>query len=183
MKVYAVLIYNLSYSLVSSQYNLDEFSFIFRYQIRETIEEISRKMITYTQSGRDYKIEENFSTKEIIIYGSVADKYSIIITDPQYPSHVAYKLLNWLKETSIPDISKQLPGIFSKYQDPRQVDKLAVITSELDETKVLLYDAIEKIINRGENLAVLAEKAENLQAESFAFEKEAVKLNRCCHLF
>jgi synaptobrevin family protein YKT6 len=86
------------------------------------------------------------------------------------------------KTNSEPTINfTQLPVYLSKYQDPREADALTKIQGDLDETKIILRNTIEAVLERGEKLDDLVTKSEDLSIQSKAFYKTAKKTNSCCN--
>eukprot|EP00835_Amoeboradix_gromovi_P006570 NODE_800_length_4111_cov_0.200598.p4 type:complete len:127 gc:universal NODE_800_length_4111_cov_0.200598:2129-1749(-) len=69
---------------------------------------------------------------------------SVCITDQQYPSRVAFHLLT--KALS----SNDLDALLKEYQKPEQVDQLLNVQKELDDTKVVLHDTINSVLERGQ---------------------------------
>ena len=67
-------------------------------------------------------------------------------------------------------------------QDPAQADKLTKIQRDLDDTKVVLHQTIESMLNRGEKLENLVDKSSDLSMASQMFYKQARKTNSCCRL-
>ena len=67
-------------------------------------------------------------------------------------------------------------------QDPQQADKLTKIQRDLDETKVVLHETIESMLQRGEKLETLVDKSSDLSMASQMFYKQAKKNNQCCKL-
>jgi synaptobrevin homolog YKT6 len=59
--------------------------------------------------------------------------------------------------------------------------KIAKINIELEQTKEVLMQAMEKVIDRGDKLEQLVEKTEALQQTSFQFHEATKELNRCCN--
>lgn len=69
----------------------------------------------------------------------------------------------------------------NQYQDPKQADPLLRMQDDLDETKIILRNTIEQVLERGEKLDDLVSKSEDLSAQSKAFYKTAKKTNSCCN--
>lgn len=67
-------------------------------------------------------------------------------------------------------------------QDPAVADKLTKIQRDLDDTKVVLHQTIESMLNRGEKLENLVDKSSDLSMASQMFYKQARKTNSCCRL-
>lgn len=120
---------------------------------------------------------------------------AVIIADHEYPQRVAHTLLSkvlddftlkipkelWATSTSESSINfTTLPALLTKYQDPREADALTKIQEDLDETKIILRNTIEAVLERGEKLDDLVVKSEVLSYQSKAFYKTAKKTNSCC---
>jgi synaptobrevin homolog YKT6 len=69
-----------------------------------------------------------------------------------------------------------------KYQNPDEVDKMLRVRSALDDTKGVLVQTIEQLLERGEKLDDLLDKTRDLSDSSKRFYKEAKKTNSCCVL-
>ncbi|KAB0406766.1 hypothetical protein E2I00_017006 [Balaenoptera physalus] len=123
----------------------------------------------------------------------------VVIADNEYPSRVAFTLLEkvclqlgWtvLGQTSVLDeFSRQvdridwpvgspdtiqyagLDGHLSRYQNPREADPMTKVQAELDETKIILHNTMESLLERGEKLDDLVSKSEVLGIQSKAFYK------------
>jgi len=118
----------------------------------------------------------------------------VVISDQEYPQRVAHTLINkmldefpekcpkaqWssIKEGDAP--FPELAEFLEKYQDPKKADAMTKIQSELDETKIILHNTIEAVLQRGEKLDDLVEKSEGLSMQSKTFYKTAKKTNSCC---
>ena len=63
-------------------------------------------------------------------------------------------------------------------QDPAQADKLTKIQKDLDETKVILHQTIDSMLQRGEKLDDLVGKSHDLSMASQIFYKQ-VGLLQC----
>ena len=57
------------------------------------------------------------------------------------------------------------------------MDKIEKLNSQLSETKEILCQAIDKVLQRGEKLDDLVEKSTKLSSQSKLFDKEARKAN------
>ncbi|KFM74279.1 Synaptobrevin-like protein YKT6, partial [Stegodyphus mimosarum] len=125
-----------------------------------------------------------------------ADRLSAaLISDHEYPHRVAHTLLNKILEqftSKVPPSawagdpnSVAFPGLekfLSDYQDPRSADSLTKIQDELDETKIILHNTLQAVLERGEKLDDLVVKSEQLSVQSKAFYKTARKTNSCCSI-
>lgn len=100
----------------------------------------------------------------------ILDDFSSKISSDQWPNG---------SETTIH--FTQLPVYVNQYQDPKQADPLLRMQDDLDETKIILRNTIEQVLERGEKLDDLVSKSEDLSAQSKAFYKTAKKTNSCCN--
>lgn len=117
----------------------------------------------------------------------------VLISDHEYPQRVAFTLLNKVldeftsKHSSVtwPGVTDGLPfpqaeEYLTKYQNPKEADAMTKLQSDLDETKIILHDTIDAVLQRGERLDDLVDKSEGLSMQSKTFYKTARKTNQCC---
>ena len=181
MKLYALLIFGEDHKLIHTNYNLDDFYFFYRKKIEEMIERVSIELIKYVKLNNCYKIEEKIENNNFIIYGLISNKIYIFITDEEYPQRIVLTLLDKIQN---PKINKtEIDNLFSSYKNANEIDKILKLKNELDETKLILLDSIEKLIDRGESMDELVKKAEGLNESSFLLMKGARDMNSCCILF
>jgi synaptobrevin homolog YKT6 len=113
--------------------------------------------------------------------------------DREYPVRVAFSLLTKILEdfdSSVPQwrqetrnevlVWPQIDEAVVKYQDPTQADQIMRIQRNLDETKDVLHNTIETVLERGEKLEDLVERSGELSAQSKLFYKQAKRTNACC---
>jgi len=119
---------------------------------------------------------------------------AVVCTDAEYPARVAHSLASkvlddfadkvpssqWTKNEAESIQFPPLPIYLHKFQNPAEADAMTKLQNELDETKIILHDNIEKILDRGEKLDDLVAKSEGLSFQSKAFYKQASKTNSCC---
>lgn len=197
MKLYSLLIFDSTCKLAYSNHKLDEFGFFLQYSIKNGIESFAQESIQKfkvnnsnndtTNQGRykaDCKIEEH----EFTIYGSNIDGFCIVITNSEYPQTTASQLLIEMnKNFNFNAISKidnqKLDSMFIQYQEPIKVDKVLKLKNTLDETKEVLYDSVDKLFERNDELNDLLKKSEMLAETGVDFNRGAKRLNSCCNLF
>jgi synaptobrevin family protein YKT6 len=75
-----------------------------------------------------------------------------------------------------------LESYLTKYQNPKEADAMTKIQTDIDETKIILHNAITGILKRGENLDAVVEMTKHLNTKSKMFYKTARKTNQCCRL-
>jgi synaptobrevin homolog YKT6 len=113
--------------------------------------------------------------------------------DKEYPPRVAFSLVakiledfdsqvsNWRNQNTNEAMSwPPLDEAVVKYQDPSQADQIMRIQRHLDETKDILHNTIETVLERGERLEDLVDRSGELSAQSKLFYKQAKKTNSCC---
>jgi synaptobrevin family protein YKT6 len=118
-------------------------------------------------------------------YGRTEGVCGILITDLEYPRLVAHQVLSKVVDefttkyprTAYANATKDSPKLsfpelkeyIQKYQDPQQADSIMKIQKELDETKILLHNTIESVLQRGEKIDNLVAKSDGLSAQSKMF--------------
>eukprot|EP00116_Pleurobrachia_bachei_P016551 sb/3476813/ len=96
-----------------------------------------------------------------------------MICDEEYPQRVAFTFMLKIMEdflakhpkgtwSSAPFTDADIRKQFDAAQDPKEIDHLMKIQTDLDETKVILYDTIEKVLERGEKLEDIVSRSEQL---------------------
>lgn len=75
-----------------------------------------------------------------------------------------------------------LEELVKRYEDPASVDKIVKVQNELDKTIETMHLAIEKVLERGENIEILVQKTDELNESSRIFVNNAKKLNSCCNI-
>ena len=88
---------------------------------------------------------------------------------------LAFKLIHQPEDTN-------LEAIVTQYEDPVSVDKIAKVQDELDKTVETMQLAIEKVLERGENIEVLVKKSDELNESAKIFVNDAKRLNSCCNI-
>lgn len=121
----------------------------------------------------------------------------VLMTNDEYPNRIAFTLIGKLLEEfaqKVPTWNVMQSGCASgthdkfpalaqwlvKYQDPAQADALCRVQKELDETKVVLHQTLEGLLNRGEKLDDLVSRSDMLSQSSKAFYTTARKTNSWC---
>mmetsp|Transcript_3730 Transcript_3730/g.5826 ORF Transcript_3730/g.5826 Transcript_3730/m.5826 type:complete len:139 (+) Transcript_3730:110-526(+) len=116
-----------------------------------------------------------------------------VTCDAEYPPRVAFSLLTRLLEDFIafqpewPKITTnegitwpQLESDIVKYQDPANADQMMKIQRNLEDTRDVLHNTIDSVLQRGEKLEDLVERSGELSSQSKLFYKEAKRANSCC---
>jgi synaptobrevin family protein YKT6 len=69
-----------------------------------------------------------------------------------------------------------------KYQDPAEADNLVKIQQDLEETRGLILQVVDKLLIRGDQLDELVAKSADLSMAGKVFLKQARRTNSCCKL-
>jgi hypothetical protein len=150
---------------------------MYRYFVKNTIESIALESLNYIEPNNVYKINEKIDDKNVMIYGYCYDINIILLTDIDYPPYLVYSLFRDLRNNIKSD---NVEKIWNNYHEGKNADKVQQIKSELDETKVILLESIEKLLERGEKIDELVKKTEELNVGAITFAKKSKELNRCC---
>ncbi|XP_038610567.1 synaptobrevin homolog YKT6 [Tachyglossus aculeatus] len=180
--------------LLRAAYDVTSFSFFQRASVQEFMTFTSQLIVERTGKGNKASVKE----QEYFCHGYVRHDglAGVAIADNEYPPRVAFTLL----EKVLDEFSKQVDRIdwpvgspatiqytalddhLSRYQNPREADPMTKVQAELDETKIILHNTMESLLERGEKLDDLVSKSEVLGTQSKAFYKTARKQNSCCQL-
>lgn len=179
--------------------DLSSFSFFQRSSVSQFMTFFAQTIAERTSPDQRQSIEEGEYVGHV--YVRPEGFAGVLITDKSYPIRPAFTLLNkicedFLTQHSIQDIKTlnaqdqdgnntampELATYLVKYQNPHEADALMKVQQELDETKIILQQSIENVLQRGEKLDSLVDKSEALTSSSKTFYKQAKKTNSCCVL-
>ncbi|XP_029051553.1 synaptobrevin homolog YKT6 isoform X2 [Osmia bicornis bicornis] len=183
-----------SATTLKSAYDVESFSFFQRGSVKEFMSFVSKTIVERTQNSSRQSVKEGDYMCHV--YVRADNLAAVLISDHEYPRRVAHTLITkvmdefslkypqstWdtLSEATI-DFA-QLNVYLAKYQNPNEADALTKMQNDLDETKIILHNTLEAVLQRGEKLDDLVSKSEGLSAQSKAFYKTARKTNSCCSL-
>lgn len=197
MKIFSLIVYykggpNTQVRLLKGAYDLSSFSFFQRGSVQEFMS-FTGKIITERSSQPS---RSSVKEQEYMVHAYVrADGLSgVLVADSEYPQRVAFTLITRILDDFAAAVApadwptvnegaapfRGLDPALAKYQDPHQADSMTRLQDEVDETKIVLHDTIQKVLERGEKLDDLVEKSEGLSAQSKMFYKSAKKMNKCC---
>ncbi|XP_017769826.1 PREDICTED: synaptobrevin homolog YKT6 [Nicrophorus vespilloides] len=177
---------------LKSAYDVQSFSYFQRGSIQEFMGFVSKTIVERTQAASRQSVKEGEYLCHVYVRGD--GLAGVVICDQEYPSRVAHTLITkFLDEFaakyqphSWPNLQEkdiefnQLNVYLAKYQNPREADALTKIQEDLDETKIILHNTIEAVLERGEKLDDLVTKSEGLSLHAKGFYKTARKTNSCC---
>ena len=200
--IYCIAIYykldNNNAFRASITYNLQNYSFFYRNQIKNFMHLVIREAV------KSYDINDNFITLnhthpqhnyKINIMTTSNIFFYIIITDFTYNTIIARKILYnlSLEFIKLKTLSNTIPkhiiadtNIIIKCMDDfmnNDYDKINKIKLELNEVSNIMKDNINNILERDVKIQDILQKTENLSKQSDEFKKATIKLNRCCLWF
>ncbi|KAJ8920659.1 hypothetical protein NQ315_004798 [Exocentrus adspersus] len=177
---------------LKSAFELQSFSFFQRGSVQEFMSFFCKTIVERTIPGSRQSVKEGEYMCHV--YVRADNLAGVVISDHEYPSRVSHTLItkildefsekvpkaNWpnLQERDV--AFPQLQTYLTKYQNPREADAMTKIQEDLDETKIILHNTIQAVLERGEKLDDLVSKSEGLSVASKAFYKTARKTNSCC---
>ena len=193
---------------ICEEKDLSSFSFFQRSSVGQFMTFFAQTIAERTKPDQRQSIEEGEYVGHV--YVRPEGVAGVLITDKAYPIRPAYTLLNkvcedFLSQHSLAQTAQlaaaaaaaaqrgepapggdavfpELAGYLAKYQNPHEADALMKVQQELDETKIILQQSIENVLQRGEKLDALVDKSEALTYSSKTFYKQAKKTNSCCVL-
>lgn len=169
--------------LLKAAYDVSTFNFFQRSSVQEFMTFTSQLIAERSALGSRASVKE----QEYLCHVYVRNDglAGVVIADNEYPQRVCFTLLDKVLDEFSRQVSKMdwpsgspatisysaLDGYLSKYQNPRDADPMTRVQAELDETKIILHNTMESLLERGEKLDDLVSKSEVLGAQSKAFYK------------
>eukprot|EP00736_Rhodelphis_marinus_P006683 Rmarinus@m.27264 len=178
--------------LLTSAFELSSFGFFQRGSVQQMCTFFCRTFVKQTQPGQRQSVKHEEYMCHIHVRANGLG--AVAICDQEYPSRVAFTLLSkileefetenpkWTQHGGRDDVFRlsTLEGHIQKYQRPEEADKLMKIQRDLDETKVILHETIDSVLERGVKLDDLVDKSGDLSSQSKMFYKTAKKQNSSC---
>lgn len=163
------------HKITKEEFNLKGTSFFAQRAIKEVIRMFSRKIarvldtgvykeFLYVHDGKEYR----FCTKD----------YGFILVAVVVGSRPSYTVLKMMDEASSGDFK----AVMREHEDWREKCPIEAVERELEETKAVLKDTLENVLNRGEKLDKLIDQSEELSMHSKALFRAAKRQNRCCKM-
>eukprot|EP01041_Mallomonas_annulata_P008976 gene8976-18574_t len=172
---------------------LSSFGFFQRGSVKEMVTFFSKTISKRTPPGQRQSVQNQ--DYFVHVFMRTDGLCGCVTCDSEYPPRVAFSLLTKLLD----DFSIQTPSwrtekrneaiawsplddAVVRYQDPTQADPIMRIQKNLDETRDVLHNTIDSVLQRGEKLEDLVERSGELSAQSKLFYKQAKRANSCCVL-
>jgi len=170
---------------------LKDFGFFQRGTVREMITFFSKTITKRTPPGQRQSVQNE--EYYVHVYLRADGLCGCVTCDAEYPPRVAFTLLTkvleefdaanptWQTEKrSEVMVWAPLDAALEKYQNPAEADQIMRIQKNLDETRDVLHNTIDSVLQRGEKLEDLVERSGELSAQSKLFYKQAKRANSCC---
>ncbi|KAG8510539.1 Synaptobrevin-YKT6, partial [Galemys pyrenaicus] len=169
--------------LLKAAYDVSSFSFFQRSSVQEFMTFTSQLIVERSAKGSRASVKQQEYLCHVYVRNdSLA---GVVIADSEYPSRVAFTLLEKVLDEFAMKVDRTdwpvgspaninydaLDYHLSKYQNPREADPMTKVQAELDETKIILHNTMESLLERGEKLDDLVSKSEVLGTQSKAFYK------------
>ncbi|KAK5646983.1 hypothetical protein RI129_005447 [Pyrocoelia pectoralis] len=182
-----------SATCLKAAYDLQSFNFFQRGSIQEFMAFVSKTITERTTTASRQSVKQGEYMCHIYVRGD--NLTAVLISDEDYPPRVSHTLITKVLDefsqiipasswSTISESDVHFPQIntyLAKYQNPQEADAMTKIQTDLDETKIILHNTIEAVLERGEKLDDLVAKSEGLSIQSKAFYKTARKTNSCCN--
>ncbi|KAA0188890.1 hypothetical protein HAZT_HAZT005910 [Hyalella azteca] len=184
---------DVSPTTLKAAYDLQQFSFFQRSSIQEFMAFTSKIITERCAVGSRQSVKEQEYMCHVFVRSD--GLAGVVVSDHEYQYRVAHTMIDkvldefaakvpshlWpgTHETAIP--FTELPALLAKWQNPREADAITRVQEEVEDTKIILHNTIEAVLERGEKLDDLVNKSEMLSMQSKAFYKTARKTNSCCN--
>jgi len=180
--------------ILSKVLELNSFGFFQRGSMEEVCVFVSRSVVERMSAGSSISVKhKDYLCHAQETQGGLA---CAVVCDTEYPQFVAFtiikealQLFNSAPSNDVTSISTDsnltisgLSELLRKYQDPSEADKVLKVQKTLDETKEIIIQSIDSLLDRGEKLDDLVQRSNDLSFQSKAFAKKADELNSCCTL-
>jgi len=177
--------------IVSETFELSGFNIFTRGTAKEFLRFFSRESLSRLPPGAIQSITERSYQFHCVV---TEDLSAVLVTDTEYPVRTAHILirdaldsfrLNYIDQLSniTHDVDLEFPYLTDLLRkQPTAIDKILGVQQDIDVTKIILVDSMEKLLQRGEKLDHLVNQSNDLSETSKRFLKQAKKTNSCCSL-
>ena len=118
------------------------------------------------------------------------DLIYIILVNNQYPERYVFELIQKINEENIPNMvndetrelnpsgRQSLKQLIDVYQEPKNINKIAELQSDVDSLKVDMRKNINKMVESVDDVNELQTKSEALKMETDDYKKNSVEVRR-----
>jgi len=164
--------------------------------VSEFITFTSRLLASRTEPGTRQQVEKD--SYVCYSHSRTSGICGVLITDATYPERVAFSLVykallefeknypstKWQDNSQLYDNCLHLAALdqmIAKYHDATEADDLLKIKKDIEETKTIMHQALENVLEKGEKMEDLVSKSGDLSFHSKAFYNSAKDQNSCCN--
>lgn len=202
MKLFAIMIMkapsdpSIESTICSSAIDVSSFGYFQRSSAQEFIIFLSRTVAKRVSPNSKMHIQQDAHV--VFSHASNDGLVALAVCDNEYNPRVAFTMLAQVmtdfqttfrgkyalegqKDNYLtwPELNKTL----IRFQTPEEADKILKIKRDIEDTKIIMLDAIDKILERGEKIDNLVQKSDDLGAASKTFYTQAKKTNSgCCSI-
>uniref|UniRef100_A0A915C2W5 Synaptobrevin homolog YKT6 n=1 Tax=Parascaris univalens TaxID=6257 RepID=A0A915C2W5_PARUN len=198
MKLYSILIFHKDSTgkvkAMKSVFDLTSFSFFQRSSVQEFMTFTGKLLVERSAVPSRSCVKEN----EYFCYTYVRPDglACVCISDSEYQRRVAFTMLNRVLDDFVSKVAPLqwssiktekdclytgLPEFLAKWQNPREADAMTRVQEEVEETKIVLHNTIQSVLERGEKLDDLVAASEGgMNVQSFT--GKAYKADRLQYL-
>jgi hypothetical protein len=143
------------------------------------------------------RISKSIDKDNMVLYAHAAMEGQVLMiivvnnqTDFGYPERLAWRACEemanissnhghkCLNEKKVKDLDAPLKELLDRYDDPAQEDKLMEVQGKVDETKAVMAQNVERILQNTENLQDLEAKTAQMESGANQFNQQAKKMHR-----
>jgi len=180
--------------LLATAFDTSPFNIFSRGKVREFATFASRTVASRSTMNVRASAKQDQYECTTYFYRHPSGITTVVIASQQYPERVAYdlvvlaanaygqKLGTKLDSLSVDNTSEDsdLLDLLKKYETPDEVDKIMKLQKDLNEVKTIMYENIDKLLQRGEKIDDLVAKSQDLSIGSKAFYGTTKSMNRRC---
>ena len=181
--------------ILTNVFNLEEFYFFEKKGIQELCRFIARTGFSKSVKGKITNVQhKDFYFTVMTDFRGLS--ICAVFNDNKYPIRVLHRVLRDILNIYVckhgnkweiinNDLQLPLKNLHNKLlevSDPKKIDKIYKINKDLENTKLLMHQNIDKVLDRGEKIEDLVERSKDLSKTSKSFYRTTKKFNRCCIL-
>eukprot|EP00761_Pharyngomonas_kirbyi_P006643 gb/GECH01006651.1/.p1 GENE.gb/GECH01006651.1/~~gb/GECH01006651.1/.p1 ORF type:complete len:207 (+),score=42.94 gb/GECH01006651.1/:1-621(+) len=182
--------------IVSGAYDMSSFGFFQRSGAKEFATFLSRTLADPKRTPPGTRKQVTQDDYYCFIHARTNGMTAVLISDKEYHERVAFSVLSkalydfderfgtkFLDPSYTGDFCLEFPELttlLSRYQNPEEADSILRIQKDLEETKTVMHEVMDKAIGRGDQLDDLVERSSDLSAASKQFYTTAKSQNSCC---
>lgn len=199
MKLYSIMVMRVTPKseteplILSSAVDVSNVGIWQRSSAREFLIFLSRTVAKRMQPMSRTQVNE----KEHVLFAQSFANGSLVATavaDSEYNARVAFSMLANVSTQFAEQFRGQWEGAtrdnaltwafidatLVKYQNPAEADQIMKIQKDIEDTKIIMHNAIDSVLERGEKIDHLVDLSADLGVASKSFYKGAKKTNSGC---